>query len=138
MTQAEIKGIFWLAVIGLPIYWFVQLGESVGWLSIGLGAITIITIVVWYQSAKTKKYREGLMIKYQDEKLVEKLMDQTFWQGQSSGQLADSLGEPHDIDQKILKTKKKEIWKYDHQGGNRYGLRITLDDDHVVGWDQKT
>ena len=65
-------------------------------------------------------------------------MNKNFWQGQTAEQLIDSLGRPEDIDQKILKTKKKEIWKYNHQGGNRYGLRITLDNDHVVGWDQKT
>ena len=51
--------------------------------------------------------------------------------------LIDSLGQPQDIDTKVLKTKKKEIWKYNHNGGNRFGLRITLDNDIVVGWDQK-
>ena len=78
------------------------------------------------------------MEKYQDEALVEKLMKCSFWQGQSSDQLLDSIGNPEDIDEKVLKTKKKEVWKYNHQSGNRYGLRITLDNDIVVGWDQKT
>lgn len=33
-------------------------------------------------------------------------MKQSFWQGQTSEQLLDSLGNPKDIDVKILKTKK--------------------------------
>tara|TARA_Y100000782_G_scaffold36115_1_gene40417 strand:+ start:43681 stop:43917 length:237 start_codon:yes stop_codon:yes gene_type:complete len=77
------------------------------------------------------------MLKYHDEKIVNALMDKSFWQGQTAEQLMDSLGKPQDIDQKVLKTKKKEIWKYNHRGSNRYGLRITLDNDIVVGWDQK-
>jgi len=77
------------------------------------------------------------MEKYQDDEIVQSIMNRSFWQGQTSEQLRDSLGNPVDIDEKILKTKKKEIWKYNPQGGNRFGLRITLDDDVVIGWEQK-
>jgi len=137
MSKAEIQGIFWLVVIGLPIYWISQLGESVGWVPLILIVFIIIGFFVWYQVEKTKKRRAALMVKYQDKEIVESLMNQSFWQGQTADQLIDSLGSPEDIDQKILKTKKKEVWKYNHQGANRYGLRITLDNDSVVGWDQK-
>ena len=138
MTQVEIQGIFWLVVIGLPIYWISQLGESVGWVPLILIVVVIIGFFVWYQVEKTKKRRAALMLKYKDKEIVESLMNQSFWQGQTADQLIDSLGSPEHIDQKILKTKKKEVWKYNHQGANRYGLRITLDNDSVVGWDQKT
>ena len=138
MTKVEIQGLFWLAVIGLPIYWISQLGESLGWVPLILIVFVIIGFFVWYQVEKTKKRRAALMVKYQDKEIVESLMNQSFWQGQTADQLIDSLGSPEDIDQKILKTKKKEVWKYNHQGANRYGLRITLDNDSVVGWDQKT
>jgi DUF971 family protein len=138
MTKSEMQGIFWLVVIGLPIFWVAQLGESVGWTPLVVIVVAVIGLIVWYQKAQIKQRREALMTKYQDEKLVNDLMNQSFWQGQTAEQLIDSLGRPHEIDQKILKTKKKEVWKYNHQGGNRYGLRITLDNDHVVGWDQKT
>ncbi|AWK83236.1 hypothetical protein BST98_07060 [Photobacterium damselae] len=96
-----------------------------------------IVFYLWSKSNKTKKRREYLIDKYKDLSLVEDLMNQYFWVGQTAEQLIDSLGHPVDIEQKILKTKKKEVWKYSHQGGNRYSLRITLDNDHVVGWDQK-
>ena len=77
------------------------------------------------------------MAKYQDKEVVDNIMRRQFWQGQTAEQLIDAIGEPEDIDVKVLKTKKKEIWKYDHQSGNRYELRITLDNDIVVGWNQK-
>lgn len=138
MSKAEMQGVFWLIIIGLPIYWVSQLGESIGWVPLILIVVVIIGVFVWYEAEKTKKRRTALMKKYQDEDLVDSLMSQSFWQGQTADQLMDSLGNPEDIDQKILKTKKKEVWKYNYQGANRYGLRITLDNDLVVGWDQKT
>ena len=41
------------------------------------------------------------------------------------------------VDNKVLKTKTKDIWKYNRTGTNRYGLRITVENDIVVGWDKK-
>lgn len=138
ISKADAQLTAWVVIIGLPIYGIIQLGESFGWGILAVGVVAIIALYIWYRSVQTKKRRETLMDKYQDSSLVEKLMEKSFWQGQTSGQLLDSLGRPKDIDEKILKTKKKEVWKYNHQSGNRYGLRITLDNDVVVGWDQKT
>ena len=73
-----------------------------------------------------------LMAKYGNANIVDKLMQRMFWQGQSAEQLVDSLGRPMDIDQKVLKTKTKEIWKYNRTGKGRYALRITLEDGEVV------
>lgn len=138
ITKAESQLIAWAIIIGLPIYGITQLGESMGWGALIGVVIAIIALVIWYNAANTRKRREMLMSKYQDRDLVDKLMERSFWQGQTSDQLLDSLGSPEDIDEKVLKTKKKEVWKYNHEGGNRFGLRITLDNDVVVGWDQKT
>lgn len=137
MTKAETQGILWIAIIGLPIYGIMKLGESVGWGSLIMLAALVIGLIIWLYISNIKKRREMLLNKYQDPKLVEALMARRIWQGQTAEQVLDSLGSPHDVDQKLLKTKKKEVWKYNHQGANRYGLRITLDDDQVVGWDQK-
>lgn len=81
--------------------------------------------------------REMLLLKYRDPDLVDRLMRQTVWQGQTEEQIFDSLGPPLDIDQKVLKTKKKEIWKYNQTGVNRYGLKVTIENGVVIGWDQK-
>lgn len=138
MTKAETQGIAALIVIGLPVYGVMKLEESVGWgFIVAIGAL-VIGLIIFFQAFQKKQRRDSLMAKYQDENLVKALMSRSFWQGQTAEQLVDSLGRPHSVDQKALKTKKKEVWKYNHQGGNRYGLRITLDNDQVVGWDQKT
>jgi len=77
------------------------------------------------------------MQKYGDAEVVDKIIRRMFWQGQTSGQLLDSLGQPLDTDERVLKTKTKETWKYNKVGKNRFALRIILENDIVVGWDQK-
>jgi hypothetical protein len=99
------------------------------WLILSLLAFSFLT----YLLAK----RARLMMKCKDEELIERLMKESFWVGQTKEQLIDSLGEPLDVIQKVLKTKVKEVWKYEQTGKNRYGLKITLDDGVVVGWHQK-
>ena len=64
-------------------------------------------------------------------------MKRTLWKGQTAEQVLDAIGEPKDIDQKVLKTKTKETWKYFPSGRRRYGLRVMLDDGEVTGWDNK-
>jgi hypothetical protein len=78
-----------------------------------------------------------LRAKYRDEGIIQALINGQFWQGQTASQLADALGDPHAIDDVQLKSRKREIWKYRPIGVNRYGLRITLDDDLVAGWVEK-
>jgi hypothetical protein len=75
--------------------------------------------------------------KYRDETLVQRMMQGQIWPGQTAVQLNDSLGLPVTVDDIQLKTKKREVWKYGKTGINRYRLRITLDNDVVVSWDQK-
>ncbi|MDO5969675.1 hypothetical protein Q4Q35_07635 [Flavivirga aquimarina] len=77
------------------------------------------------------------MKKYNDEELVDKLMQGIFWQGQTKRELKDSLGNPSEIDEKVLKTKIKETWKYQKIGNNRYALKIFVENGVVIGWDKK-
>lgn len=103
--------------------------------------ITGIVLAAVYTNKKRReeleRRRVGLLAKYQDPKIVDMIVRRMFWQGQSQEQLLDSLGRPADIDQKVMKTKVKEIWKYNQMGANRFGLRITIENNVVVGWDQK-
>lgn len=138
MTKAEAQLLVWVVIIGIPIYLISQAADSIGWIALLVIVAAIIGVVIFYKAEQKKQRQKELMEKYQDGKIVNLLMEKSFWQGQTSEQLMDSLGSPVDIDEKVLKTKKKEIWKYNHQGGNRFGLRITLDNDVVVGWDQKS
>lgn len=75
--------------------------------------------------------------KYKDDGIVEAILRQKIWEGMTAAQLFDSAGDPEAVDQKFMKTKSREVWKYDHQGGNRYLLRVTLDNGVVVGWNSK-
>ncbi len=100
------------------------------WLVLVLLALSFLTYLL------TKRAR--LIMKHKDDELVEMRMKEKFWVGQTKEQLIDSLGEPLAVDQKVLKTKVKEVWKYEQTGKNRYGLRITLDDGVVVGGGRST
>lgn len=75
--------------------------------------------------------------KYGDEAIVNAILSQKIWEGMTAAQLFDSIGEPEAIDQKYMKTKSREVWKYHHQGSNRYLLRVTLEDGLVAGWESK-
>ena len=113
---------------------------TVIWVFIGIVVAIIVVIIIAQGAAAAKAEEERkarIYAKYGRTPLAEKLVDRTVWTGETAAELLDSLGDPLDIDQKVLKTKKKEIWKYNRTGTNRYGLKITLDNDLVVGWDQK-
>ncbi|MEH6467582.1 MAG: hypothetical protein V7722_08110 [Porticoccus sp.] len=109
LTKIEMQGIFWLIVITVPLYFVFKLGEWAGWVLLVIITFSIVGFVIWGRSVSKKKRRSELVNKYQDEELVDNLMRKMFWQEQTADQLRDSLGKPHDIDRKILKTKKKEI-----------------------------
>lgn len=100
----------------------------------------ILGIVMWIALSRylEKKRREELLTKYGDPEIVDMIMKKMFWQGQTPEQLVDSLGNPIDVDRKIMKTKTKEVWKYNKIGKGRYALRITIEDGYVVGWDKKS
>lgn len=79
-----------------------------------------------------------LLEKYGDTQLVSRIMSGAIWETMTSEHLYDSVGQPEAVDQKYLKSKSREVWKYNHLGANRYGLRVTLENGTVVGWDSKS
>lgn len=93
---------------------------------------------IYLLSASIERERAKLLARYGDEQIVNRIMGKQLWVGQTARQLHDSLGAPADVDEKVLKTKRKETWKYGHAGANRYRLRVTLDNDEVVGWEEKS
>jgi hypothetical protein len=104
---------------------------------VGTGIVGLTAYTNKKRREDLERRRAALLAKYHDPNIVDMIMRQMFWQGQSQEQLLDSLGRPADIDQKVMKTKVKEIWKYNQMGANRFGLRITIENNVVVGWDQK-
>ena len=133
-----------VVVIGALIAGIVKFFENVGVVVPAVITAIGISIYLWTKHAKKKAQqrqlevrRAELLEKYKDKTVVDSILAKRIWVGQLREQLIDSLGQPHDIDQKVLKTKKRELWKYDHKGGNRYMYRITLENDVVVGWEEK-
>jgi len=137
MTKAESKGIGILALIAFPIVGIMKFFEVVGWVIPAVILIGAVSIYFWFQHDKKQKRLQYLRDKYKVEEVVQKIFQGHFWQGQTEDQLRDSLGSPVAIDEKLLKTKRREVWKYRHQGANRFALRITVEDGYVTGWDQK-
>jgi outer membrane protein assembly factor BamE (lipoprotein component of BamABCDE complex) len=81
--------------------------------------------------------RKVLMAKYNDAEAVDKIMRHVIWQGMTAPQLLDALGEPELKEQKVLKTKTVETWKYGQKTRSRFKWRITLEDGAVTGWEEK-
>ena len=103
-------------------------------LTLLFGALVLAALVgVWGYRQRRKQLTE----KYGDPEIARRIMKKVLWQGETQEQLLEALGTPEDIDQKILKTKSKEVWKYRPSGKNRFGLKVTLDDGIVVAWDMK-
>lgn len=99
--------------------------------------IVILLIIVFIAYVLLKIKRKRLMEKYMDKELVDRIMQGHIWLEQTEEQLKDSIGKPIAIDNKVMKTRHREVWKYDQTGKNRFALRITLDDGIVVAWDKK-
>lgn len=82
------------------------------------------------------KWRRGrLMKKYRNEGLVNKIMEESCWQGQTEVQLFDSLGKPSAFEEMVMKTKAIETWKYNKIGKDEYALMVVLEDGVVIGWE---
>lgn len=102
---------------------------------VSLAALVIAGLLI--KAYMRKRRLAALVAKHGDPAIALKILKRMFWAGQTAEQLRDALGRPVEINQKVLKTKKREIWKYKKTGKNRFALRITLDNDLVTEWDQK-
>ena len=103
-------------------------------LALIVGTLVLVAFVCVWGYLQRRKH---LIEKYGDPEIARRIMKQVLWQGETQEQLIESLGTPADTDQKVLKTKSKEVWKYRPTGKNRFGLKVTLDDGIVVAWDVK-
>lgn len=100
-------------------------------------AVGIIASIVGVKAFLSAERRKRLMAKYGDPEIVRRIMERMVWQGQTQEMLLDAFGNPLAIDEKVLKTKRKETWKYDQIRRNAYATKIVLENGVVVGWDGK-
>jgi 4-amino-4-deoxy-L-arabinose transferase-like glycosyltransferase len=143
MAKKSDAGTGVLLVVGAIIAGFVAAYEwaTKNLLIVGIVATLLILGVVLarYVAAKRRQERfRALTERFGSEEIAQDIMTQKFWTGQTEEMLAESLGPPEAVDRQLLKTKRKEIWKYDEARKNQFSLRITLENGRVVSWDQKS
>jgi len=86
------------------------------------------------QQRQYEEYVKKLMHKYGNKNIVDKILRNEIWVGQTQEMLIDSLGQPEYVQKNQLKNKYKEIWNYNRVGKGRYSISITLEDQVVVGY----
>lgn len=101
---------------------------------IGLPVAIIWLIVVKIRASEREDERLAVVASKYSGETAELIAKKMFWRGQTAEQLRDSLGPPAAIDVKLLKTRRREVWKYGHYEANRYRTRVTLDNDIVTTW----
>ena len=138
MTKIQKEALATLLFIAIIITAVIKFFENVGILPliivIGAGVVAFFL----YRSIKKKKRLAYLKQKYVNSRIVDRISNGVIWQGETAEQLIDSKGKPEEIDKKLQKSIKKEVWKYGRRGGNRYGLIVDLENDIVVNWDENT
>ncbi|MHB1793635.1 MAG: hypothetical protein ACYCPO_01600 [Acidobacteriaceae bacterium] len=119
-------------IVGLPIWIISKITNSIGAGAFIAVVVVIVVAIILYFIRKRAGRLAYLRAKYEDEAIVQRIIGWQLWQGQTMEQLLDSVGRPPSIDSNLLKTRKREVWKYHPSGKGRYRTRVTLDDDVVV------
>lgn len=138
ISAKEQRALLFLGIfVGIPVLVFQKITDAGAWPFV-LGALIVGGVsYVFIKKSQHAARIAYLRKKYSNESTVQAILKGSIWDGMSEDQVVDSIGHPAAVDQKYLKTKTREVWKYYPQGKNRYGLRITLDDGQVNGWDSK-
>jgi len=135
-SSAEASLIVLAIVVGLPIYLAMRVIDVTGWIVPLVVIVAIVALVMASQVSKRRKRIEELRRKYPED-IVQRILAGQIWQGQTEGQLIDALGSPAEVDRKVLKTMRREIWKYGRMSARRFRLRIIVENGTVAGWDHK-
>jgi hypothetical protein len=137
MARRKSKGesaLIGLVIISAALVWLIdKINDSIGLPAVAIVLIALFAVAIYAVIRKRAARLAYLRTKYGDETIVQRIIGKQCWQGQTAEQLLDSLGDAPSVDRDLLKTKKREVWKYGASGKGRYRLRITLDQDVVVG-----
>lgn len=139
-----VASILAVPLIGALVYALEHPAEALAYLAMAAGvAVLIACLVVWDR-------RKGgeLVVQQRSDRLAaltarfgaavaERIMAGEVWQGQTEEQLQEALGAPAAVNERVLKTKTKHVWKYHAIAANRYALHVMLEDGVVVGWEDK-
>ncbi len=127
-------------MIGLPIYLVSKLKDKFGWVLPVAVVFVVIGLVFWHKQHKKKKALRIASPKVnQDEDIVEDFWNGTHLARTKRRTAQRYLGDPVAVDRAVYKTKAKETFgsTYQQSGDNRFGLRVTVEDGCVIGWNKK-
>lgn len=102
-----------------------------------VAALLIIGSFVWAYlrsraEAEAAKNRKAWLIEKYGPRDGQRLADGEVWIGMTAEQVLDTLGHPDMVDQKQLKTKSREVYKWRAMGRRRIAYQITCDDGFVT------
>ena len=102
-------------------------------------AVLIGAVVVWIliRLAIFRLKRWLWMLRHEDAEMVAVMLEGQIARGMTLDMVLDVWGDPADMEEVVLKTKSRRQLKYDQTGKNRYGTRVYLEEDIVVGWETK-
>jgi len=143
MAKKSDRGSVLFVVVGAI---FLALSAAYEWAKNNLliVGVVVIGLIAWVLIARREasKRREArfrdLVARFGSEEIARDIMEQKFWTGQTEEMLVEALGTPEAVDKQVLKTKRKEIWKYDERRKNQFALKITIENGRVVAWDKKS
>jgi hypothetical protein len=127
--------------VAAPAWYFVS-PYAAAW---SLGAVVVVAWLSAIHEGKEARRKANEQAAFEgrfrelaarwDVKTATKIVAGQLWKGQTAEMLRLSLGEPEAIEEKVLKTKVTRVYKYGASGPNRFKLKVKLDDDEVVGWE---
>lgn len=105
-------------------------------------AIIIVSVGLYFighfDGKMKKKAIASLLEKYKDQDIVDKIMNDEYWQGMTESMLFDSLGAPGKHKEDVLKERVKIKYYFnpfeDGQENTKYKFEVTVENDLVVGW----
>jgi hypothetical protein len=86
---------------------------------------------------RVRQERWAYLVARFGDSLARAIWDGVLIQGMPEECLTEFLGVPEAADQKVMKERRSSTLKYRPLGGNRFGLRVHIENGRVVGWEEK-
>ena len=125
----SMRGLLAIVVIGVAI----ATANHVHW---AVGVAVFIGGLACLAEPSSKQRLASLTARFGAEAAAH-IMRKDIWQGATPEMIMQSIGQPVDIDEQVLKTKTKRTFKYCQTGKNKFALRVMFEDGVCVGWDDK-
>ena len=77
---------------------------------------------------------EQRLISRYGHEIAARILARQIWQGMTDEQLVESRGHPADVGREIIRSNRRETWKYGQTGRNRFNERVYLENGIVIGW----